>query len=703
MQVVKWLIMIFAVSFAMRPLLPTSKLKYADGGFAISFGLGSAISFLTVWFFSAAGVFSFGPAWCILGFLALTGTVYAVSYRKCSRLWFKTAEFKRFLGGFIFFAILFLIAVWVKGFVPEITEQTEQYMDYGYINAIYRQQQVPPEDIWFAGENYNYYYLVFAFAVFLERLSFVPNNYGYNLMICTVIVAFFSMCFSLAEAIINYWMQEHKDARKPYAGVLGGLAAAMMAALSGNGHWVLYGIIAPIVEKLTGNSIMYNKNGSNSYWFPDSTAYIGKYPDTGDYGKHEFPIYTFVIGDYHPHMVNMVFVVALLAVLTDYILIAKDNRKFSREYIKNELLSPHVILLGLLLGLFKGTNYWDFPIYFVVSGAAILFTDIRYRGFSARTVGTVLMKGAWMLVIGFFEMIPFSVCFDKMVSEICIAQNHSQLYKLALLWGFPVMVAVWLIIYLFKGAKWKLKNLSALELATISTALCAIGLLLVPEVIYVKDIYGDSYARYNTMFKFTYQAFILFGILAGVFIGISLAKRRNVRAMILGLVIVLLSGYSVNACKAWFINRRAERVGLETTKYTYALDATGAIGKAIDIVNADDRKVLHVLEGVGSDYSKTNRISAFTGAITVEGWTGHEWLWLGGYTQVGIRVEEVRKFYEDGDPGYCQDFVNKYDIEYIFIGPDECTKYNINEYGFSYLATDNYELNSPQYKLLKVK
>ena len=37
-------------------------------------------------------------------------------------------------------------------------------------------------------------------------------------------------------------------------------------------------------------------------------------------------------------------------------------------------------------------------------------------------------------------------------------------------------------------------------------------LVLLPELIYVKDIYSGDYKRANTMFKLTYQSYILFGI-----------------------------------------------------------------------------------------------------------------------------------------------------------------------------------------------
>ena len=40
--------------------------------------------------------------------------------------------------------------------------------------------------------------------------------------------------------------------------------------------------------------------------------------------------------------------------------------------------------------------------------------------------------------------------------------------------------------------------------------LCAIGLVLIPELVYVRDIYENGNARANTMFKLTYQAYIMF-------------------------------------------------------------------------------------------------------------------------------------------------------------------------------------------------
>ncbi|MFQ7627828.1 MAG: DUF2298 domain-containing protein [Blautia wexlerae] len=43
--------------------------------------------------------------------------------------------------------------------------------------------------------------------------------------------------------------------------------------------------------------------------------------------------------------------------------------------------------------------------------------------------------------------------------------------------------------------------------------LCAMGLIFIPEIVYVRDIYEKTAPRANTMFKLTYQAYIMFGIM----------------------------------------------------------------------------------------------------------------------------------------------------------------------------------------------
>ena len=53
------------------------------------------------------------------------------------------------------------------------------------------------------------------------------------------------------------------------------------------------------------------------------------------------------------------------------------------------------------------------------------------------------------------------------------------------------------------------------DLFVVVMGLCAIGLIAIPEFVYVRDIYENGHARANTMFKLTYQAYMLFGMTMG--------------------------------------------------------------------------------------------------------------------------------------------------------------------------------------------
>ena len=71
--------------------------------------------------------------------------------------------------------------------------------------------------------------------------------------------------------------------------------------------------------------------------------------------------------------------------------------------------------------------------------------------------------------------------------------------------------------------------------------LCAIGLIIIPELVYVRDIYEESYARSNTMFKLTYQAFILFGIcMSYIITRFLLWKKERILQVFGGIGLVLL-------------------------------------------------------------------------------------------------------------------------------------------------------------------
>lgn len=729
-EVYKWLAAIFVISFLLRPVLCLRTIKLPDGGFSMSFGLGTAITFLFAWFFSALKIIPFNTLTCVLGVL-IPGIIFtAVSVVKEDTALFKWDRdtFDKFLFAFAVFSFIFFVAFYVKGFRPLIDHQTEQFMDFGFMQAIYRQEMVPPKDIWFAGDNLNYYYLGQACATFLCRVAFTTPEYGYNLMLCTVFAMLIMMVYSLVYGVLN------TIKKMPLSGkITGGIIGTMMTCFAGNGHYLIYGLIIPTYEKITGRTI-----STSSYWFPNSTVYIGNDPDLPDKGKHEFPAYTTILGDLHAHICNMIFTLPLLILIFDYAAsrmmdtsaAGKGKTKGGKSkapYINilKELFSPYVILLGILTGLYRGVNYWDFPIYFVVSGAVILFSDLlKLRTYDESnsyvsdkigmimTIVFVLAKGAVILIIGTIVMIPFNLHFVKMASGIKLCQNHSQLYKLAILWGIPVLLSVLLIAFTIMKVKQEKRRITCVELSNVLITLCAIGLVLVPEIVYIRDIYGDEYARYNTMFKLTFQAFIIFGVCIGIFAGMLINNfKSELKAMrlfsritlcVIAAASVLLSGYTVTAAKAWFFNFSGDgpRSGISSLDYLRENDTCFG---AAEVIAADSDKIVNILEVAGVSYTDADKISAVTGTCAVCGWHTHEYLWRNETPDVDKRGDEIRQFYESGDVDYCRDFINRYNVKYIYEGPGEVESYEVNTSGYFGMTDMVWHDDTFTYYLYKVR
>ena len=121
----------------------------------------------------------------------------------------------------------------------------------------------------------------------------------YNLMRTFVAGLAFAMPFSLVYQMMSDRMKGQQKSEKVIKGLpfAAGFTAGTAVSIAGNMHYVVYAQIIPLIQKLKGEEV-------SSYWFPDATRYIGFNPDVPDKTIHEFPCYSFVLGDLHAHVVK---------------------------------------------------------------------------------------------------------------------------------------------------------------------------------------------------------------------------------------------------------------------------------------------------------------------------------------------------------------------------------------------------------------
>ena len=691
-----WWLLAGVLGLCAMPLTGRLFQGFADKGWIFSKALAIAVTGFFTWFLVSIKLAAFTTLTCVAVVLIFVVCCIGLFlYQSRKGIWCMPEGHGDlvFWEEVIFFAA-FLMWTYFAGFHPQ-AYGTEKFMDYGFMEAMMRSTTLPATDLWYSQGKINYYYGGQYFAVFLTKLSVTKVAKTYNLMRTFVAAFAFAMPFSLVYQMVRDRMDGQLTGKKRRVPPMAGLTAGISLSLAGNGHYIVYKWVLPWIQKLQG------VESDSSYWFPDATRYIGYNPyREEDRTIHEFPSYSFVLGDLHAHVVNILFVLLLIGILYAWMKKMKSQRLDQVDlrtsaFWKREMLSPYLLLAGLLLGMYQWTNFWDFVIYFVVTGGVMLFGNIvRLGGRIRKILAVTIVQALELLAVSYLVILPFTIQFDSMVDGVGIAKYHSYFYQLLVLWGIPVLLVLVFVISLLREKLKQVEHKSlyslmaatdAPDLFALITGLCAFGLILIPELVYVRDIYENGNARANTMFKLTYQAYILFALTMGYGIYRLLIVTRNKLSKVLaGVVLFFLVwtfGYLGNSVKAWFgdVWKVSDYQGLDAT--TFLEQQVPEDAAAIRWLRANITGSPVVLEAPGDSYTKYERVSAATGLPTVIGWRVHEWLWRSNVADVDFKAEDVRRIYTSTDEDQVKRLLTNYDVSYIFVGSTEREKYgdSLNE------------------------
>jgi uncharacterized membrane protein len=207
-----------------------------------------------------------------------------------------------------------------------------------------------------------------------------------------------------------------------------------------------------------------------------------------------------------------------------------------------------------------------------------------------------------------------------------------------------------------------------------SLLLILLGALLVigPEFFFLLDLFGN---RMNTIFKFYYQAWLLWGTAAAFGTAVLLRSLKGLPALLfsLGLAAVLVMGLSYTGLMAW-----------DRTNGFNPLLGWGLNGVAyLERQNPDDFAAARWLriappgvlaEAVGGSYSGFARLSMLSGQPAVLGWDFHEVQW-GRSELVPDRKADVERLYCTRSSEEAQAILDRYDIRYVAVGNLERTAY----------------------------
>ena len=687
-----WWLLAGVMGFAAMPVTGRLFGRFEDKGWIFSKVLAIAVTGYITWFLVSIKLLPFGTITCVGVTIACALICFFLLRKQSGKKieCFPVESISLIYWEELLFFVAFLIWTYVAGFRPA-AYGTEKFMDYGFMEAMMRSTSLPATDIWYSQGHINYYYGGQYFAVFLTKLSHTKVELTYNLMRTFVAGLAFAMPFSLVYQMMADRMKGQQKSERIRKGLpyISGFTAGIAVSIAGNMHYVIYAVIIPWIEKLTGQEV-------SSYWFPDATRYIGYNPyREEDRTIHEFPCYSFVLGDLHAHVVNIMFVLLVIALLYVWLrgvrkkTVPAETSMKDGNFWKEQLLMPHLLVVSILLGMFQWTNFWDFVIYYVVTLGTVLFANIiRFPGKIKKIVTVTVAQMVEIYLIAYATVIPFTIQFDTMVDGVALAKYHSYFYQLLVLWGLPAILVITFVIAMLWEKLRKMENKSlyrlmksvrTADLFAVIMGLCAIGLVVIPEIVYVRDIYENGNARANTMFKLTYQAYIMFALTMGYAIYRLLAvTKQKIFKMISGICLFFLIwtvGYFGRSVTSWCGNvlDPSGYQGLYALEYLET-DFSEDVS-AIKWLKENIKGAPVVLEANGDSYSGYERVSASTGLPTILGWYVHEWLWRNDTDDLNQKRADVETIYTSQDENLIRSLLGEYHVSYIFVGSKEREKY----------------------------
>lgn len=575
--------------------------------------------------------------------------------------------------GFIFFA-------WQRALGPEIFG-AEKFMDFAFFNTLTRTQVMPPQDMWMAGQPFNYYYFGYLMFADLARLTPVSNHIAYNLCVVTVGGLAFGELAAIGLALTQRWF---------FA-----LATAAMGMVIGN---------------LDGFLQLWEKGGFRQFDYWRSSRIVGQ----GD-TINEFPYFTTIHGDLHPHFIVLPVSILLLGLLLDPGRVKRASGDGAPQTFRD--LWPYVPLTFVLASMVV-ISPWELPvgamITFLLLGRALpLWPLLSWARLRLALTVLAMLVAAYLLYLPFYlgfaappggvgfkfahtSLVEFLVVFGalllppalllaaELAAKRTVSQEVGQLLiaaaVLATAIAFLAGNAVFVVL-LGLGAAASICAYSSDDSERRAPLLLLVGAtiaLLACELVYIKDPYGAKLYRMNTVFKLYFQSWILLAI-AAPWCWAQLVDRTRLPAGMRSMAVLSVGCLLVASC-AYPVGITSTRLHSRVAPTT--LDGTEYLSRehpdefaAIKWLRETATDLPVILEASGDPYSYYARFSSNTGLPTIMGWANHEGLWRNNDRRVAERRAEVAQLYTVPSLADATALLDRYQVRYVVVGELERKDY----------------------------
>ncbi len=531
-----------------------------DRGYAFSKILGLLLLGYVTWLVAELQFVDFSQA-TVYAFLVLlaAGSAWLIRHDWRELLDFVRLKQRLILGYEAIFLAAFGFLVWFRGFNPQI-DGTEKPMDFALINGILRSGQFPPEDPWMSGFSISYYYFGYYLDALMIRLTGVMPAVGFNLALASI---FGLTALAIAGLLYNL-------TGRLSAGVLGAFLTLLASNADGFLRVLSYRTLDP----------------QKFWWWWDSSRVLKS--GCGGQCIDEFPQFSFMLGDLHPHVMALP-----LAALALGLALAMLRRAEPLRWQRSEWLT--LLVVPLAAGSLGFVNTWDLPVYLGIVLLAVILrqlvgplpgasvspgsrVEISSGAPSSSTPGpqppaptprhSALTSRhsfdwrapAWIAALAIAAYLPFYVGFQSQAGGIGLVDGQTTPQEFLGMWAIPVLLALGLLVTVIRLPD---RDLMVLAIASVGievitrhwlvSIMLPLALAIVwhvvrqlryrewdPDKTFVLGLTAIAFGlfavcevvflkdtfnnRMNTIFKFYYEAWLLLAI-AGAYSMVHISQR----------------------------------------------------------------------------------------------------------------------------------------------------------------------------------
>lgn len=386
-----WYLVLFVLGLVVFPLVFTVFSGLPDRGYPLARMAALLLTAWISWVLSSLNILPF-TRWSILlaiGLLA-AGSIYFGLRKKVDLIQYFKSSWKYLLSVEIIFAVVFTFMLIIRINNPDLWQPWmggEKPMDFAFFNAVLKTVYFPPENPWFSGHYLNYYYYGYVMAAIPTKLTGIMPSIAYNLVLpawyAMAGIGVFSIGFNLVSGLgrtdrlygsspftswaVNTRIEKTTRRWAYFAGVFALLAVMLFGNLYQNkvfinnlpemvpANWAEEHPENSSEGKLAGAwNVIIGKTelpGNNNQWYFKASRPILN--GEKDSPIAEFPYFTFLYGDMHPHMLTMLYYALAFGWMLS-LLICPINKMTWPERILS------LFIAAIVFGSFSASHTWDF-------------------------------------------------------------------------------------------------------------------------------------------------------------------------------------------------------------------------------------------------------------------------------------------------------------------------------------------------------